>query len=186
MTSQWAWWRLKSPTSRLFPQSFIQTHIKEDIKAPRHQHLCPPSQRASNAENFYLMTTSCTYAMARAIVEYRSDCELKRQPRHRLVLNEYLWEQLLWCLIFTYSTVSRCHRGIQSLSTYRNVYWSSERTHPAWHDFIYYMTLRIDLEFYGNDTWREHIVEVMKCIRPEQNIMHTMASEQQHTQQMFM
>ena len=36
MTSQWAGWRLKSPTSRLFTQPFMQAQIKENIKAPRH------------------------------------------------------------------------------------------------------------------------------------------------------
>ena len=36
MTSQWARWRLKSPASRLFTRAFIQTQIKENIKAPRH------------------------------------------------------------------------------------------------------------------------------------------------------
>ena len=36
VTSQWARWRLKSPASRLFTQSFIQTQIKENTKAPRH------------------------------------------------------------------------------------------------------------------------------------------------------
>ena len=34
--SQWARWRLKSPASRLFTQSFVQAQIKESIKAPRH------------------------------------------------------------------------------------------------------------------------------------------------------
>ena len=34
--SSWARWRLKSPASRLFTQSFIQAEIKENIKAPRH------------------------------------------------------------------------------------------------------------------------------------------------------
>ena len=51
--------RLKSPASRLFIQSFIQTLIKENIKAPRHWPLCGeftrtgefPAQRASYAEN---------------------------------------------------------------------------------------------------------------------------------------
>ena len=59
MTSEWARWRLKSPASRLFTQSFIQTQIKENIKAPRHWPLCGeftgtgefPAQRASYAEN---------------------------------------------------------------------------------------------------------------------------------------
>ena len=36
MTSQWAWWRLRSPASRLFTQPFIRAQIKENIKAPRH------------------------------------------------------------------------------------------------------------------------------------------------------
>ena len=36
MTSQWVWWRLKWPASRLFAQSFVQAQIKENIKAPRH------------------------------------------------------------------------------------------------------------------------------------------------------
>ena len=59
LTSQWPRWRLKSPASRLFTQPFIQTKIKEDIKAPRHWPLCGeftgtgefPAQRASYAEN---------------------------------------------------------------------------------------------------------------------------------------
>ena len=36
MTLWWARWRLKSPASRLFTQPFIQTQIKENIKAPHH------------------------------------------------------------------------------------------------------------------------------------------------------
>ena len=59
MTSQWPRWRLKSPASRLFTQSFIPTQIKENIKAPGHWPLCGeftgtgefPAQKASNAEN---------------------------------------------------------------------------------------------------------------------------------------
>ena len=50
---------MKSPASRLFTQPFIQTQIKENIKAPRHWPLCGeftgtgefPAQRASYAEN---------------------------------------------------------------------------------------------------------------------------------------
>ena len=49
-------WRLKSPASRLFTQPFIQTQIKENIKAPRYWPLYreftgDPAQMASNAEN---------------------------------------------------------------------------------------------------------------------------------------
>ena len=36
MTSWWAQWRLKSPTSRLFAQPFSRAQIKENIKAQRH------------------------------------------------------------------------------------------------------------------------------------------------------
>ena len=59
MTSLWAWQRLKSPASRLFTQPFIQTQIKENIKAP-HTGLCAgnspgtgefPAQIASNTKN---------------------------------------------------------------------------------------------------------------------------------------
>ena len=53
------WWRLKSPASRLFTQSFIRAQIKENIKASRHWPLCGeftgtgefPAQRASYTEN---------------------------------------------------------------------------------------------------------------------------------------
>ena len=40
VTPEWARWRLKSPASPLFTQSFIQVQIKENIKAPRHWPLC--------------------------------------------------------------------------------------------------------------------------------------------------
>ena len=59
MTSYWARERLKSPASRLFTQSFIQTQIKETSKF-RVTGLCAgnspgtgefPAQMASNAEN---------------------------------------------------------------------------------------------------------------------------------------
>ena len=40
VTSQWTRWRIKSPASRLFTQPFIQTQIKENIKALRHWPLC--------------------------------------------------------------------------------------------------------------------------------------------------
>ena len=49
-------WRLKSPASRLFAQSFIQTQIKEYIKSPRHWPLCVvPAQMASNSEDVSIL-----------------------------------------------------------------------------------------------------------------------------------
>ena len=59
MTSQWAWWRLKSPAPRLFAQPFIQAQIKEKSKLGV-TGLCAenspvtgefPAQMASNVEN---------------------------------------------------------------------------------------------------------------------------------------
>ena len=67
MTSQWAWWRLKSPASRLLTQSFIQTQIKENIKTPRHWPLCgeftgyrwiPRTNGQLHGKCFHLMTSS--------------------------------------------------------------------------------------------------------------------------------
>ena len=59
LTSYWAGQRLKSPAWRLSIQPFIQTQIKENIKAPPHWPLCGeftgtgdfPAQKASNAAN---------------------------------------------------------------------------------------------------------------------------------------
>ena len=59
LTSWYPRWRLKSPASRLFTQSFIRAQIKENIKNSRHWPLCGeftgtgefPAQRASNAKN---------------------------------------------------------------------------------------------------------------------------------------
>ena len=59
MTSQLAWWRLKSPPARLFTQPFVQAQIAKTSKV-RLTGLCEgnspmtgefPSQRASNTEN---------------------------------------------------------------------------------------------------------------------------------------
>ena len=63
------WYRLKSPASPLFTQSFIQTQIKENIKAPRHWPLCgeftgdrwiPRTNGQLRGKCFHLMTSSCT------------------------------------------------------------------------------------------------------------------------------
>ena len=59
-TSYWARLCLKSSASRLFIQSFIQTQIKENIKAPRYWPMLGeftgefPAQRASNAKNYFI------------------------------------------------------------------------------------------------------------------------------------
>ena len=68
MTSQWPRWRLKSPASRLFTQSFILTQIKENIKVPHHWPLCgeftgdrwiPRRNGQLRGKCFHLMTSSC-------------------------------------------------------------------------------------------------------------------------------
>ena len=67
LTSQWTRWRLKSPASRLFTQPFIQTQIKENIKASRHWPLCgeftgdrwiPRTNGQWRGKCFHLMTSS--------------------------------------------------------------------------------------------------------------------------------
>ena len=67
MTSLWAWWYLKSPASRLITQPFIQTQIKENIKAPRHWPLCgeftgprwiPRTNGQLCGKSFHFMTSS--------------------------------------------------------------------------------------------------------------------------------
>ena len=66
MTSPWASWRLKSPTSGLFSQAFIHAHINENIKVPRHWPMwgesigdrwIPKGWYRGNC--IYLMTSSC-------------------------------------------------------------------------------------------------------------------------------
>ena len=66
MTSYWPRWRLKSPASRLFTQSYIQTGIKENFKAPRHWLLCgeftgdrwiPRTNGQLRGKCFHLMTS---------------------------------------------------------------------------------------------------------------------------------
>ena len=72
MTSWWARLRLKSPASRLLTQSFIQTQIKENIKAPRHWSLCggftgerwiPRTKGLLHGKCFHLMTSSWLFAI---------------------------------------------------------------------------------------------------------------------------
>ena len=67
MTLWWARWRLKSPASRLFIQSFIQTQVKVNIKASRHWSLCgeftgdrwiPRTNGQLRGKYFHLMTSS--------------------------------------------------------------------------------------------------------------------------------
>ena len=66
MTSLWAPWHLESPASRLFAQPLVQAHYIENTKVPRHWPLWgeppvtagSPSQKASNADFFHLMTSS--------------------------------------------------------------------------------------------------------------------------------
>ena len=59
VTSKWAWWRIKSPVSRLFAKQAIRAEIKENIKVTHNWSLWGeftgdrwiPRTKASNAEN---------------------------------------------------------------------------------------------------------------------------------------
>ena len=92
MTSKLAPWRLRSPASWLFIQSFIQAQIRENIKALRHWPLCGEftgdrwitrivellAQMDSNAETvFYLITSSSfgsssCYSIADNLIKFTS------------------------------------------------------------------------------------------------------------------
>ena len=99
ITSQWVWWRLKSPASRLFTQPFIQMQIKENIKALRHWPLCgeftgdrwiPRTNGQLRGKCFHLMTSSYETMITQIY-------DTKWQPRpqcvkhHRGVFNCYLF-----------------------------------------------------------------------------------------------
>ena len=67
VTSLWIRWRLKSPASRLFTQSFIQAQIKENTKVLRHWPLwgefagerwIPRTKGQWRGKCFHLMTSS--------------------------------------------------------------------------------------------------------------------------------
>ena len=62
-TSYWEQWRLKSPASTFFTQSFNQAQIKENIKAPSHWPWCGdrwiPAQTLWRGICFNLITSSC-------------------------------------------------------------------------------------------------------------------------------
>ena len=74
-------WRLKSPASSLFAQPFIQTQIKESIKAPRHWPLCGeftgdrwiPRPKASNAENVSISWRHHVISMKETITTHYSN-----------------------------------------------------------------------------------------------------------------
>ena len=73
--SQWAWWRLKYPTSWLIAQSFVQAHIKESIKV-RVTGLCEGSPPVDSplkgqwlGKCFHLMTSlweACHHSLVSA------------------------------------------------------------------------------------------------------------------------
>ena len=78
VTAQWAWWRLKSPASRLFTQPFVQVQTKENIKAPCHWPLWGefPGQRASNTENvpiWWRPLSSSKYKRSTALLLIRNN-----------------------------------------------------------------------------------------------------------------
>ena len=78
VTAQWAWWRLKSPASRLFTQPFVQVQTKENIKVPCHWPLWGefPGQRASNTENvpiWWRPLSSSKYKRSTALLLIRNN-----------------------------------------------------------------------------------------------------------------
>ena len=92
VTSRWARWRLKSPASRLFTQSYVQAQIKGNIKAPRHwpcEGNSPvtgefPAQRASNAENVSIWWRHHAGRLFNAQIK-----ENTKAPRHLPMCGEF-------------------------------------------------------------------------------------------------
>ena len=105
VTSSWARWRLKSPALRLFTQPFIQTQITENIKTPRHWHLCgeftgdrwiPRTNGQQRGKCFHLMTSSCEN-MSFSSSERVYPCWVNVNHREYLVGWGSCWI-VKWCL----------------------------------------------------------------------------------------
>ena len=86
MTSQWAWWRLKSPAYRLISQPFVQVQINENIKILRHWPLwgeftgdrwISRTKGQLRGKSFHLMTPSCRETLE----------TLEHTKRHAIILN---------------------------------------------------------------------------------------------------
>ena len=106
MTSQWPRWRLKSPASQLFTQPFIQTQIKENIKAPRHWPLCGeftgdrwnPAQRASYAENVSIWWRHHVYNQYQLIsLALSVQLVLVECQKIPLIIRRSLVQVMTWC-----------------------------------------------------------------------------------------
>ena len=89
--------------SRLFTQAFIQTHIKENIKAPRHWPLCgeftgdrwiPRTNGQQRGKYFKLMTSSCT-RMALPLQRLNSlgPTKITLIPKHMIWKYKYFWTE---------------------------------------------------------------------------------------------
>ena len=115
VTIIWALWRLKSPASRLFTQSFIQAQIKECIKAPRHWPLwgeftgdrwITRTKGQWRGKCFHLITSSCTLNEAKLKIEYwRSH----RKCFWTTVFKSLIREELIICIYQHSSKFSRTY-----------------------------------------------------------------------------
>ena len=127
MTSQWTWWRFKSPASLLFTQPFVQSQIKESTKALRHWPLCAgnspvtgefPAQRASNTENvsiwwrhhppLSLLLVSCLLRLMLHLFR-----PINNHPEVPLHNRLYLHKQKLYILVYTDRHFLCLHSEIQ-------------------------------------------------------------------------
>ena len=106
VTSQWVRLRLKSPASRLFTQLFIQTQIKENIKAVRHWPLWPmlgefPAQMAIIADNFSIWWrhhVSWGFAPLLYLTSTKNHNSLKFHLSGNMVFSvctQFTWQKLL-------------------------------------------------------------------------------------------
>ena len=111
----WPSWHLNSPATPMFVQLFIQTYIKENIKATRN--CCEgnplvagsfPSQRVTKGQQrgkgFYVMTSLCS--------DHNTNVgtinELYSDPSTSISISE------LWYILYKGTVIRRCVSGIHN------------------------------------------------------------------------
>ena len=107
ITMMWKWgrWHLKSPASRLFTKLFIQAHIKESIKPPRHWALwgkftdyqwIPCTKVQKRGKCFHLMTPSCVF-LNENVYAFWLKLHWSLFLRVQLTIFQQLVQVMAWC-----------------------------------------------------------------------------------------
>ena len=105
--SLWARWRLKSPASRSYTQSFVRTQIKENIKGPRHWPFTGnspvtgefPAQMFSNAENVSIWWRHHGYKKNPSWRMYQALLKFGCHILHETIVSLYHCRKYVICVI---------------------------------------------------------------------------------------